>query len=190
MLGRPKNRRRPSEARPRLPAINWRYLGLWVVAVAGIAVAGCAVSWAFDQPIETVAVEGRFQRVAPVDVERVVKEKARGAGLLSVNLAAVRRAIHTLAWVDAVSVQRAWPRGLNVLVIEQTAAARWGEKGLINTRGELFDSDERHIPPELAQLAGPDGKEPLVEQRYLPAEGRLSQAGRCPPPHRLDPRRP
>src|SRR5437588_6707904 len=145
MFGRPKNRRRPSEARPRLPATNWRSLGLWVLALAGMAAAGCAVSWAFDQPIETVAVEGRCQRVAPVDVERVVKEKVHGAGLLSVDLAAVRRAIHTLPWADAVSVQRAWPRGLNVLVIEQTAAARWGERGLLNTRGELFDSDERSI---------------------------------------------
>jgi cell division protein FtsQ len=89
----------------------------------------------------------------------------------------VRRAIHTLPWVDAVSVQRAWPRGLDVLVIEQTAAARWGERGLLNTRGELFDSDERHIPPELARLSGPAGKESLVAQRYLAAEGRLMQAG-------------
>src|SRR2546423_4077860 len=183
MFGRPKSRRRPSEARPRLPATNWRSLGLWVRALAGMAAAGCAGSWAFDQPIETVAVEGRFQRVAPVDVERVVKEKVHGAGRLSVALAAGRHAIHTLTWVDAVSVQRAWPRGLNVLVIEQTAAARWGERGLLNTRGELFDSDEPHIPPELAQLAGPDGKESLVAQRYLAAEGRLSQAGlRLPAP--------
>src|SRR2546423_725532 len=182
MFGRPKNRGRPSEARPRLPATNWRSLGLWVLALAGMAAAGGAGSWAFDQPIETVAVEGRFQRVAPVDVERVVKEKVHGAGLLSVDLAAVRRAIHTLPWVDAVSVQRAWPRGLNVLVIEQTAAARWGERGLLNTRGELFDTDERHIPPELAQLTGPEGKESLVAQRYLAAEGRLSQAGLRPTP--------
>src|ERR1700716_907559 len=178
MFVRPKNRRKPSEVRRHLPAINWRYLGLWVGALAGLpAGGGSAVSWAFDQPIETVAVAGRFQRVAPLDVERVVKEKVHGAGLLSVDLAAVRRAIHTLPWVDAVSVQRAWPRGLNVLVIEQTAAARWGERGLLNTRGELFDSEERHVPPELAQLAGPDGKESLVAQRYLAAEGRLSQAG-------------
>src|SRR5882762_1567289 len=177
MFARPKNRRKPSEARPRLPLINWRYLGLWVGALAGIAAAVCVVSWAFDQPIEAVAVAGRFQRVAPVDVERVVKEKVQGAGLLSVDLAAVRRAIHTLPWVDAVSVQRAWPRGLNVLVIEQTAAARWGERGLLNTRGELFATDERHIPPELAQLSGPEGKEAEVAQRYLAAQGRLQQAG-------------
>ena len=177
MLGRPKNRRKPSEARFTLPAINWRALGLVLGTLALIAAGALAVTWGLNQPIRTVAVAGRFQRVAPVDVERVVKAQVHGAGLLSVDLAAVRRAIHTLPWVDAVSVQRAWPRGLDVLVIEQTAAARWGERGLLNTRGELFDSDERHIPPELARLDGPDGKESVVAQRYLAAEGRLMQAG-------------
>ena len=177
MLGRPKNRRKPQQTRWRMPRINWRALAvvLGVPAVIGAGVLG--VGWVLDQPIETVSVAGRFQRVAPGDVERLVKSEVHGAGLLSVDLASVRRAIHTLPWVDAVSVQRAWPRGLDVLVIEQTAAARWGERGLLNTRGELFDSDERHIPPELAQLSGPAGKESLVAQRYLAAEGRLQQAG-------------
>jgi cell division protein FtsQ len=177
MLGRPKNRRKPREARWRPPRINWRALGVLLGVPALIASLALAVAWVLDQPIESVSVAGRFQRVAPVDVERVVKAQVHGAGLLSVDLAAVRRAIHGLPWVDAVSVQRAWPRGLDVLVIEQTAAARWGERGLLNRRGELFDSDERHMPPELAQLAGPPGKESLVAQRYLAAEGRLLQAG-------------
>ncbi len=178
MLGRPKNRRRKAERRRlRLPAVNWRYLGISLAVLAGCGLGAVGVVWAFNQPIETVAVEGRFQRVAPVDVERVVKEHLHGVGLLSVDLAQVRAAIHTLPWVDAVSVQRAWPRGLTVLVIEQTAAARWGERGLLNTRGELFDTDERHVPPELAQLEGPQGKESIVAQRYLATEGRLAQAG-------------
>ena len=179
MFARPKNRRKPAAARRpvKLPAVNWRYLG-W--SAGALAVLGCGtlgLSWALNQPVQTVAVEGRFQRVTPGDVERVVKSCVHGAGLLSVDLASVRRAIHTLPWVDAVSVQRAWPRGLTVLVVEQTAAARWGERGLLNMRGELFDSDERHIPPELAQLEGPEGKEAIVAQRYLAAEGRLLQAG-------------
>ena len=159
MLRRPKNRRKSQEARRRLklPALNWRYLGYGLAALALLACGTAAVTWAFNQPIQTVAVEGRFQRVAPVDVERVVKERLHGVGLLSVDLTQVRSAIHTLPWVDAVSVQRAWPRGLTVLVIEQTVAARWGERGLLNTRGELFAADERHVPPELAQLQGPDG---------------------------------
>lgn len=175
-----KNRRKQSERRLRLPAINWRALGSCAGALGVAGIAALLVMWAFNQPIETVAVEGRFQRVTPVDVERAVKNQVHGAGLLSVDLTAVRRAIHTLPWVDAVSVQRAWPRGLDVLVIEQSAAARWGERGLLNTRGELFDTDERHIPPELAQLSGPNGKESQVAQRYLSAQGRLLQAGlRC-----------
>jgi cell division protein FtsQ len=175
-----KNRRKQSERKLRLPAVNWRALGVGAGALGVAVIAALLVMWAFNQPIETVAVEGRFQRVTPVDVERVVKAQVHGTGLLSVNLAEVRGAIHTLPWVDAVSVQRAWPRGLDVLVVEQSAAARWGERGLLNTRGELFDTDERHIPPELAQLSGPDGKESQVAQRYLAAQGRLLQAGlRC-----------
>lgn len=188
MFGRPRNRRKKSEHRWRLPTINWRALGIGAAALAATALAAALVTWAFNQPIETVAVQGPFQRVTPVDVERAVKGELHGAGLLSVDLAAVRRAIHTLAWVDAVSVQRAWPRGLDVLVTEQTAAARWGERGLLNTRGELFDSDERHVPSELAQLEGPDGKEAAVAQRYLAASARLMQAGLRLTAMRLDAR--
>jgi cell division protein FtsQ len=177
MIGRPKNRRKPRETRWQLPRINWRALGVVLGVPAALVGTALAALWVLNQPIETVAVAGRFQRVAPGDVERLVKAQVHGAGLLSVDLAAVRSAIHTLPWVDGVSVQRAWPRGLEVRVIEQTAAARWGENGLLNTRGELFDSDERHIPPELAQLSGPAGKESLVARRYLATEGRLMQAG-------------
>ena len=112
MLGRPKNRRKPAEARRRfrLPAINWRYAGVTAGVLAVIACGTAGLVWAMNQPIETVAVQGRFQRVTPADVERVVKSCVHGAGLLSVDLAQVRRAIHTLPWVDAVSVERAWPR--------------------------------------------------------------------------------
>jgi len=188
MFGRPKNRRKVSERRVRLPHVNWRALGVATGVFGLIGCAGAALSLALDQPIESVAVAGRFQRVAPVDVERVVKAQLAGKGLLTVDLAAVRRAIHTLPWVDAVSVERAFPRGLSVLVVEQTAAARWGERGLLNVRGELFATDERHIPPELARLQGPEGKESQVAQRYLAAEGRLLQAGMRLSALRLDER--
>src|ERR1700741_1665474 len=127
MLRRTRNRRRPTEHALRLPGIAWRRLGTVLGALGALGGAGTALAMALDQPVGSVSVEGRFQRVSPLDVERVVKSEVRGAGLLSVDLAAVRRALHTLPWVDAVSVQRAWPRGLNVLVIEETAPARWGE---------------------------------------------------------------
>ena len=68
------------------------------------------------------------------------------------------------------------------------AAARWGENGLLNTRGELFVSEARHVPPELAQLSGPDGTENEVAQRYLAAQGRLVEAGMRLTAVRLDAR--
>jgi len=188
MLGRARNRRKPRERSWTLPSLNWRALFSWLGAATALGCAVGVVLWALNQPIVTVAVEGRFQRVSPGDVERVVKREVHGAGLLSVDLAAVRARLHTLAWVDAVSVERAWPRGLNVLVIEQTAAARWGAGGLVNTRGELFAADAQHIPPELAQLSGPADQESQVAQRYLAAAGRLTQAGLRMTALRLDAR--
>lgn len=188
-LGRQKkNVRKQAERRWKLPAINWRAFAMSASSVVAVCLLAAVVTWTLDQPIESVSVSGRFQRVAPMDVERVVKQSVQGAGLLSVNLDAVRQAIHTLPWVDSVSVQRAWPRGLRVLVIEQVAAARWGDTGLLNTRGELFSKHEHHMPPELAQLSGPEGKESVVAQRYLSAQGRLVQAGLRLTAMRLDAR--
>ena len=191
MLGRPKNRRRKEtkeSERRWLPRVNWRRVATSTASILGVCLVVAGVLWALDQPIQTVSVAGRFQRVAPGDVERIVKEHVRGMGLLSVDLATVRKALHEIPWVDAVSVQRAWPRGLNVLVIEQVAAARWGSNGLLNRRGELFATAERHIPPELAQLSGPDGKEAVVAEKYLAVQGRLLQAGLRMTAMRLDAR--
>ena len=70
-----------------------------------------------------------------------------------------------------------WPRGLEVRVIEQVAAARWGANGLLNARGELFLAESRFIPPELPRLSGPDGTEGTVAQRYLATQGRLVEGG-------------
>ena len=183
MMGRPRNRRKQTDKsgfsffKWQVVKIDWRRWTVTLVSLAGLAAAGAVVMWTLDQPIQSVDVAGRFQRVSPADVERAVKQKVRDVGLVSVDLIAVRKALATIPWVDSVTVQRAWPHGLRVVVSEQVAAARWRENGLLNTRGELFASDARHVPQELAQLDGPDGTETLVAQRYLASQGRLAEAG-------------
>ncbi|MFO1426980.1 MAG: cell division protein FtsQ/DivIB [Steroidobacteraceae bacterium] len=183
-----RNRRRQESRRWRLPAIDWRALAVSVASLGGVLAVAAAVGWALDQPIQRVVVQGRFQRVSPLDVEQAVKRQLRGAGLVSVNLPAVRHAIESLPWVDTATVARAWPRGLQVMVTEQIAAARWGTNGLLNSRGELFDSESRHIPPELPRLSGPPGTEHEVAQRYLASQGRLVEAGMHIAALRLDAR--
>lgn len=188
MWNRPKNRRRQSTQRKfKLPRLNLSRFALPAASLAGVlAVAGLIV-WALDQPIETVSITG-FKRVSPMEVERVVKQSVIGAGLVTVDLEKVRRDVDALPWVDTVSVERSWPRGLRVVIVEQVPAARWGENGLLNTRGELFASEARHIPRELPRLSGPEGTESIVAQRYLATQGRLIEAGMRLTALRLDPR--
>jgi cell division septal protein FtsQ len=54
---------------------------------------------------------------------------------VTVDLEDIGAACAPLPWVDSAAVQRSWPRGLKVDIIEQTAVARWNESGLVNARG-------------------------------------------------------
>ena len=187
---RPQNRRRSAARSSRwsLPALPWAALGRWTAALAGLAALLGLGTWALNQPITTVSVAGRFERVAPLDVESAVKDSAAGKGLVSVDLAGVRAAVRRLPWVDTVSVQRNWPRGLSVTIGEQVAAARWGDNGLLNTRGDLFAHDATHIPLELPRLSGPDGTQAAVVQRYITMRDRLAELGMRITALRLDER--
>ena len=170
------------------PAVPWRAVGR-ALAVGGAFIATLmVVFWALDQPIRTVRVTGSFQHVSPADIERIVAREVRGEGLLTVHLAAVSRAIHALPWVDAVSVERDWPHGLSVLVVEQVAAARWGDDGLVNSSGVLFATGVSRFPPGLARLSGPDGSAAEVTQRYLAMQRRIGQASLSITALRLDAR--
>ena len=188
---RNRNRSRRPEGRRwgfKLPQLDWKRWGSAAAALAGIAVVAFVLRSSLDQPIQTVAVAGRFQRVSPLDVEKAVRQVSRGQGLVAVDLSAVGRAVRRIPWVDSVTVGRSWPRGLSVYVVEQVPVARWGNIGLLNTRGEVFVNDPAHVPAELPQLIGPPGTQVAVTQRYLAAQGRLTQAGMRLSQVRLDPR--
>jgi len=187
---RPQNRRRRAQKASgwSLPVIPWATLGRWCAALGGLAAVLLLIIGALNQPINSVSVAGRFERVAPLDVQRAVKESVAGKGLVSVDLGRVRAAVRLLPWVDTVSVQRNWPRGLAVSIGEQVAAARWGDNGLLNTRGDLFAHDATHIPLELPRLSGPDGTQMNVVQRYFVMRDRLLEMGMRITALRLDAR--
>lgn len=175
-LKRTRNRIKSRETPAARPRVPWRAVARAVAVGGALLATACVVFWALNQPIRTVQVTGRFQHVTPGEIEQIVARQAGGQGLLAVDLAAVSRAIHTLPWVDAVSVERDWPRGLSVLVVEQVAAARWGRDGLVNANGVCFATDVSRFPPGLARLSGPDGSQAEVTQHYLAMQRRLEQA--------------
>jgi cell division protein FtsQ len=190
MLGNAKNRnrRKNTEPRFRISGPLLAKLGVGAAVLGALLVAVVLGLGAIDQNITRVAVTGRFQRVSPIEVEQSVKARVRDIGLVSVDLAAVQRAVEQLPWVDSATVEREWPSTLNIRVTEQVPAARWGANGLLNTRGELFISEARHIPPELPRLSGPKGSEAEVARRYLAAQAQIIEAGMRLTAVRLDPR--
>lgn len=155
-----------------------------VIVVVG-ALAG--LTWALDRPIRVISMDGSFQRVTPGQIEKAVAPFTQ-AGFLSADLDRIQRAVEAVPWVDHARVQRRFPNSLHVAVVEETAAARWGQSGLLNTRGELFVREATHVPAELPRLSGPEGTETLVAQRYLATQGRMLEAGMRIAALRLDER--
>jgi cell division protein FtsQ len=167
--------------------IEWRSYARRAALLLLLAGGLTALTWALDRPVRVISMDGSFQRVSPGQIEKAVASYAR-AGFMSADLDDIQRAVETLPWVEHARIQRRWPNSLHVTVIEQTAAARWGESGLLNTRGELFVRSATHVPAELPRLSGPDGTESQVAQRYLAAQGRMLEAGMRIAALRLDAR--
>jgi cell division protein FtsQ len=176
----PKKRRRAKARVRRVPSLpDWRRVlrPLRPVAIVAAAVAVMLVAWRLlDRPVTAIAVTAPFQRVTPMQIEDHVRRGLSG-GILSSDLAGVRASLESLSWIDSVRIRRRWPGTLMVEVTEQVAAARWGDSGLLNTRGELFVDNTRHVPMELPVLSGPAGSQWQVAQRYLTLRGPLLEAG-------------
>jgi cell division protein FtsQ len=184
---RKRNRRRTPGRRIELPDLEWTRAGRVAGAMLALAALALLLALGLDQPVRSIVIDGPFQRVAAVEVEQA----ARGAlvgGFVSADLDELRKAVEALAWVDRARVQRLWPDRVRVEIVEQQAAARWGDDGLLNTRGELFANHVRHVPPELPRLDGPEGSESQVAQRYLAIQGRLVEQGLRVAALRLDAR--
>jgi cell division protein FtsQ len=176
-LFRKHNRRKPAEgARFELPEVDWARAGRGTAALAAVSCLAWLLAMGLDQAVRHIDVDGPFQRVAPVEVEQALRATLHG-GFVTVDLDELRVNVEALAWVDRARVQRRWPDRLYVQVVEQIPAARWGDDGLLNTRGELFMTGARHVPPELPRLDGPEGTQVAVAQRYLATQGRLLEQG-------------
>jgi cell division protein FtsQ len=159
-----------------MPALRWRALAAAAVAVAVPAGGYFGAAWLLNRPIETIVINGTFQRVSPIQLEAMVESYAH-AGFLEVDLGATKRDLTALPWVASAEVRRKWPGTLEVQIREETPIACWGEHGLLNAAGELFLPAADHVPAELPRLAGPAGTEAQVTARYFRVQEQLEHRG-------------
>lgn len=171
-----KKKAKKAVPRLRLPQIKWNILLNIVVLLGVFGLAYSGVHWVIAQPINSVRVEGTFERVSAVQVEAALSPFVE-QGFLQLDLGDVQAAISELPWVERASIRRGWPAALSVSLIEERAAARWGERGLLNVYGELFVADATHIPAELPRLSGPPGSELRVAEKFFELDAQLQQRG-------------
>lgn len=129
-----------------------------------------------DRPIRTIRIEGPFERVSALEIEAAIGDELE-RGFFSASLAEIQDRVVALSWIDKANVVRRWPDTVEISVMEQIPAAAWGERGLMNTRGELFVAKARHVPAELPRLSGPEGSAPEVARRYLAIRKHLIPLG-------------
>lgn len=115
-------------------------------------------------PVQQVEVSKQLQHVKAVDVLSVVHREMCG-NFFTVDIVHLRKMLEQLPWVRRVDIQRSFPDRLTVNVEEFRARARWNQGMLVSPDGEAFwvpDAKTQALP----QLAGPDGTEKLVVEKY------------------------
>lgn len=146
-----------------------------VMLVSGMAYAGMHLGKSESFPLHSIRIEGALRQLDTDQLQQVVSAELRG-NFFSVDIHAIQQAVMELPWVDHVSIRRKWPDTLRIRVTEHQPLARWGEKGLLNVRGEWFGASQQGLE-YLPLLSGPDGYQALVAQRYQDMGVMLQAAG-------------
>jgi len=177
-MARKQAKRRKQKKAPafKMPTIRIGRIVAPLVAV-GIIVATYHLTIAMlDRRIASIEISGPFQRVTALQIEEAISDEI-DAGFVGADLDDIQESIVALPWIDQARVARRWPSRLSIAVTEQVPAAIWGDSGLLNTRGELFVSEARHVPAELPRLSGPDASSAIVAKRYLAVRDQLIPVG-------------
>jgi len=182
-----RRRKQKKAARLTMPKIRVTRIFAPLIAVAAVVATYLGSASMLDRPIRSIEINGPFQRVTALQIEEAISGNLED-GFVSADLAGIQHRIVELPWIDQATVARRWPSRLRITVTEQVPAAIWGERGLLNVRGELFVSNARHIPAELPRLSGPENRSGDVAKRYLEVRDRLIPVGLDLRRVHLDPR--
>lgn len=171
-----KRRKEQKPGRWKTVSIPYAGIGKLAAAIAIVAMSYQVSARLLDQPIRAITIDGPFQRVSALQIEEAIAEELT-AGFLTADIDRIQEKVTALPWIDQASVARRWPGMLQIHVTEQVPAALWGERGLLNVRGELFVDQARHVPAELPRLSGPAGRSAEVATTYLRVREKLIPMG-------------
>ncbi len=126
-------------------------------------------------PVKSVQIEGEFKFLDKMRLQQQVAPVAEG-GFFSIDLSDIRNRLIQMSWVEDVSVRRQWPDRILVRVIEKQPVVYWGRKGVISSKGKLFEPENK-LSIELPQLTGPEGQHKMMLAELARMQAWLLETG-------------
>lgn len=122
-------------------------------------------------PVRAMRFQAEFRNVSREQLAAAVAEAVRG-NFLQLDLDVVKARAESLPWVYQAEVRRRWPRDLVIRIHEQQWVARWNDDAWVNDAMQAVRVQGGELPTDVPQLAGPEGAQALVYERFH-AFGRL-----------------
>ncbi|MGV6806634.1 MAG: cell division protein FtsQ/DivIB [bacterium] len=151
-------------------------LGLVAVVFAGSGVGGWMMWRWLDHPVAVIRVKGAFKHIEQGELESLVAPVIRG-GLISLNLSEINRVLVDHVWIREASLSREWPDALLIEFVEEEPIARWGDRGFLNSRGQLLDIQGNAGLENLPLLVTSDNDRTQLMRRYREAAELLGSEG-------------
>jgi cell division protein FtsQ len=127
-------------------------------------------------PIRHVRIEGRFQYLSRDEVKKSLLPVVK-LDFFSADVRAIDRATEAMPWVVWAEVKRVWPDAIDIRIEEQVPVARWGDKSLLNERGEPFSPAITDELRRLPLIVGPRGYERRLLEIMLGLKQSLAERG-------------
>ena len=118
-----------------------------------------------ERPIKAVIIDGDFEYMSRQSVKLLINEHMKNS-FIKEDLLSMRNKLMANPWIDSVSLRREWPDVLHVVIKEQRAIARWGDKGFLNNRGDLVLAKSDAVLNDLPLLRSDDSQTQLLMRQY------------------------
>jgi len=149
-------------------------LSKWALMASVIIIVTSAGVWSYLKiensstflPITNVRALGDFSFVnEEMLLEALVKgvdnendkDIFENKGFFNIDVDAIKVRIEKIQWVKKASIQRVWPDTIIIEVVEHMPIAYWGDKGLVNSEGEVFYPNVKSYPKDLPSFIATQG---------------------------------
>ena len=117
-------------------------------------------------PISKIDLQGDRKFIKDTDLRAVI-DKYKQTNLHLLDADALTADLETLPWVRSITLRKAWPDQLIVMVEEQAPVAFWGRERLMNKYGELFVAELPSMRGVFPTLYSPEDNGRKMGERYL-----------------------